>query len=161
MISVTKIDAQGNIVAEVIARYAHGPCSNLLRIREGSCFAVHWLPTIRVRHPSQIKAGQCQVLRCRKQCAWLATSSVNGRMAKRGRQRSRRCLLQIGVVPPEGSFRDKHAYLNSAPDRRQWYRFPQFAMLPEVSQDLALRFSISTSGEGSCRIHAPSCRTPP
>ena len=31
MISVTKIDAQGNIVAEVVAQYAHGPCSNLLR----------------------------------------------------------------------------------------------------------------------------------
>jgi hypothetical protein len=65
------------------------------------------------------------------------------------------------VVPPEGSFWDKHAYLNPAPDRRQRYRLPHFAMLPKVSQDLALRSSISTSGEGSCPIHAPSCRTPP
>jgi hypothetical protein len=65
------------------------------------------------------------------------------------------------VVPPKGSFWDKHAYLNPAPDRRQRYRLPHFAMLPKVSQDLALRSSISTSGEGSCPIHAPSCRTPP
>ena len=28
------------------------------------------------------------------------------------------------VVPPEGSFWDKHAYLNPAPDRRQRYRLP-------------------------------------